>query len=56
MSRRRLEEESIRKITKIGDSYAVTIPISLMRDLGWQEKQKVEVKKRGEGFLVKDYK
>ena len=56
MSRRKLDEENIRKIKKSGDSYAVTLPINIMRQLGWQEKQKVIVEKRGEGILIKDWK
>jgi antitoxin component of MazEF toxin-antitoxin module len=56
MGRRKTHEENIRKITRSGSSYALTIPISVMRELGWQEKQRVVVEKSGEGFLVRDYK
>ena len=55
MTRRKSHEEHIRKITKSGDSYAVTIPIALMRKLGWREKQKVVVEKRGSGLVIKDW-
>jgi len=55
MTRRKSHEENIRKIKKSGDSYALTIPIVLMRELGWKEKQKVIVEKRGEGILIKDW-
>lgn len=33
---------------KSGDSYAVTLPVTIMREFGWREKQKVVVEK-GEG-------
>jgi len=56
MARQKLHEENIRKIKKSGNSYAITIPIAVMRELGWREKQRVVVEKHGEGFAVKDYK
>lgn len=55
MARRKLSEKSIRKIKKSGDSYAVTIPMELMKELGWKEKQKVVAKKYGRGILIKDW-
>ena len=55
MARRKSNEENIRKITRSGNSYAITLPISVMRELGWREKQKVVVEKRGEGILIKDW-
>ncbi|MCD4761761.1 AbrB/MazE/SpoVT family DNA-binding domain-containing protein [bacterium] len=54
--RRKLKDKNIRKILKNGDSYAVTIPIEIMRELKWRKKQKVVVKKRGKGFIVVDWK
>ena len=54
--RRKLEDKNIRKILRNGDSYAVTIPIELMRELKWREKQRVVVKKRGKGVIITDWK
>lgn len=54
--RRKLEDKNIRKILKNGDSYAVTLPIELVRELKWKEKQKVMVKKRGKGLTIVDWK
>lgn len=56
-TRRKLEERNIRKITKMagGASYGLTIPIEMMRSLGWREKQKVKVKRVSGGILVRDY-
>ena len=56
MSRRKLEDKLTRKITKSGDSYSITIPIEIMREFGWREKQKVVIKKRGKSFSVSDWK
>ncbi len=56
MTTRKLEDKNIRKILRNGDSYAVTIPIEIMNELKWKEKQKVVVKKVRGGFMVKDWK
>ena len=56
MARRKLEDKNIRKILKSGDSYAITIPIEIVRELKWREKQKVVVKKRGKGVSIVDWK
>ncbi len=48
--------EPVRKITKVGGhSYAVTIPKSLVRELGWRERQKVTVTKRGKKLIIEDW-
>ena len=50
-------EQQVRKITRVGKrSLAVVLPADLVRELGWKEKQKVVVKKRGKGFIVVDWK
>jgi len=56
MATRKLADKNIRKILRNGDSYAVTIPIEIMNELKWKEKQKVIVKKVRGGFMVKDWK
>jgi antitoxin component of MazEF toxin-antitoxin module len=55
MAMRKLEDKNIRKILRSGDSYAVTIPIEIMGELKWKEKQKVVVKRIRGGFSVKDW-
>ena len=56
-TRRKSEEKNIRKITKMagGASFGLTIPIEMIRDLGWREKQKVNVKRVPGGILIRDY-
>jgi len=45
MPRRKIKEKNIRKITKVGKkSYAVTLPIDIIRKWRWREKQKVALK------------
>ena len=56
MPRRKIQDRNIRKITKSGGgSYYVTIPIELMREVRWKERQKVIVKKRGKGLSIIDW-
>ncbi len=58
MPRRKFEDEHIRSLTKGagGSSYSVILPIHLVRELGWQSKQKLEVKKYGDGIIIRDWK
>ena len=51
----RFKDESIRKIQKTHDTYTISIPISEMRELGWREKQKVVVKRKGKEIIIKDW-
>ncbi|MFH1375424.1 MAG: AbrB/MazE/SpoVT family DNA-binding domain-containing protein [Patescibacteria group bacterium] len=53
--RRELRDKNVRKILKVGNSYAVTIPLEIVRELNWKKKQKVVVKKRGKGVVVGDW-
>lgn len=56
MPRRTLENESVRKITKVGgSSYAVTIPIEIIRKLGWRERQKVVVTEQHGEIIIRDW-
>ena len=49
--------EKIRKITKAGFySYYVTIPKVMIEELGWRERQKVVVDRRGKKIVIKDWK
>lgn len=60
MPRRKLEQNNIRKLTKIGGgrSYSITLPISFIRELGWKERQKLKVdfNKSKKTIRVKDWK
>lgn len=57
MSRRKLEHKNIRKLTRIGNkSIGLTLPIDIVRDLKWREKQKVVVKKWGKEIVIEDWK
>jgi len=57
MAMRKLNDKSIRKLTRAGKtSLAVTLPIEIIKALGWREKQKVVVKKIKGGVAIKDWK
>ncbi len=47
---------TIRKLTKQGKySYYVTLPKELVKKLHWKERQKLVVRKYGNGILIKDW-
>ena len=50
-------DRNTRKLTKLGGkSIGLTLPIDMVRELGWREKQKVTVKRVRGGVLIKDWK
>jgi len=59
MSRRELVQKNIRKLKRTGKgnsgSFSVTIPMEMVKELGWREKQKIVFKKRGKGILISDW-
>lgn len=55
-TRREVGHESVRKIQQSKGSYLMSIPMRIIRQLGWKERQKVVVKKQGKGFVVRDWK
>ena len=57
MANKKSTETNIRKLTKVGkQSICVTIPIEIVRELGWRDKQKVTVKKSGSKIIIEDWK
>jgi len=58
MGRRSLGERNVRKLSKVGGgrTMVVSIPIEFVRELGWREKQKVVVRKRGKHLIIEDWK
>ena len=57
MTRRKLKDRNIRKLTRTGrgKSISVTLPIEFMRELKWRDKQKVVIKKRGNRLIIEDW-
>ena len=53
---RKLQNQHIRKLVKAGkQSISVTLPIEMVRELGWREGQKVTVKRVSRGMLIRDW-
>ena len=60
MKQEKIENRSIRKLTKVGGgkTYCVTIPIEIVREFGWKESQKLVVEKYGKEkrIIISDWK
>jgi len=56
MTRRKTRDKNIRKIFKSGSSYAVTIPIEIVKKLRIKKGQKVVVGDRGKKIVIEDWK
>tara|TARA_B100000745_G_scaffold119190_1_gene77043 strand:+ start:796 stop:972 length:177 start_codon:yes stop_codon:yes gene_type:complete len=56
MEKRTISNERVRKLSKVaGTSYGVTLPIEFVRELGWQEHQKLTVTLKGNTMIIKDW-
>lgn len=56
MADKKYTERNIRKITKNGTSHSVSIPVELLKKLGWKERQKVVVKLYRKKIILSDWK
>ena len=57
MSRQKVGHEKIRSIQKTRGTYTVSLPIELVRDLGWQHKQRIVIERSGRTkLIISDYK
>lgn len=56
MSDKKLNDKNVRRLTHRGrKSIGLTLPLDMVKDLGWREKQRVVVKRVKGGMLIKDY-
>lgn len=54
---RRIEQRNIRNLTKVaGHSFGITLPVEIVRKLGWRSHQKLTVISKGKKLIVKDWK
>ena len=54
---RKIEQRNIRSLTKVAKhSFGLTLPIELIRKLGWRPRQKLTVSPKGKKLIVKDWK
>lgn len=57
MADRKTEKRNVRSLTKVaGKSFGITLPIELVRMLGWRPRQKLTVTPKGKKLIVKDWK
>ena len=50
-----MHPDDIRKLYKHNQSYALTLPKYLVRELKWQERQKLVVTKQGKKLIIEDW-
>ena len=59
MARRKLEERNVRSLFKLagGKSYALTLPIEVVREWGWQNRQKLKltIDEKNKRVIVEDW-
>ncbi|HPX94596.1 MAG TPA: hypothetical protein PLF30_03525 [Candidatus Moranbacteria bacterium] len=56
MANKKSNEKNVRKLTKIGKhSIGLTLPIEVVRELGWRERQKVSVKVERRKIIISDW-
>lgn len=57
MARRKLEDRETRKLSKRSNgSYAVTLPVEIVRELKWRGGQKLILRKSGDKIIIEDWK
>lgn len=57
MAVRKSEDKNIRKLCKIGkQSVGLTLPVEMVRELGWKSKQKVVATRVKGGIVIRDWK
>lgn len=58
MARRKIDERNVRSLTKVagGSSYGITLPMEFVKKLGWQARQKLEVKLYQDRIIIRDWK
>ena len=52
---RNLSEQNIRKLGLSNQSYHITLPITLVRNLDWQKNKKLVVEQKGDTLVIKDW-
>ena len=56
MAQNKASKQDIRKLTRVAKySLGLTLPLAVVRQLGWQERQKVVVKRSGRHLIIKDW-
>ena len=57
MANRKAGEQNIRKLSRMGGkSLGLTLPVELVKELKWKEKQRVVVKRKAGKLIISDWK
>jgi len=60
MGRRKINKRNIRSLIKVasGHSYGITLPIEVIREFRWKERQKLQlfIDKKNKKIIIKDWK
>lgn len=56
MGRRKVGQENIRTLYRSAGTYSVSLPINLVRQFNWRERQRLVVEQYGDGILIRDWK
>jgi antitoxin component of MazEF toxin-antitoxin module len=56
MPTRKLKDKNIRNLTRVGrGSISVTIPVEMVKELKWKERQKVVLSLKGKKITIEDW-
>lgn len=56
MANRSHKERNVRALQQSNGTYHITLPKEMVKALGWRERQKLEVDKRGKKLVIVDWK
>jgi len=56
MTTRTTQNKNVRNLQKNQSTYYVTLPVEMVKELDWKERQKVVVQKVGKTLVIKDWK
>jgi len=57
MGRSKIQNRNVRKLNKgRSGSYITTLPMEIIRDLGWKDRQKIQFRKSGQKIIIEDWK
>ncbi len=56
MANSKTGKRNIRKIIRSGTSLNVSIPVEILKSLGWKEKQRVKISRTHGGVIIRDLK
>lgn len=57
MARQKTGQENVRKLSRVGGiTYTMSLPLGIVQELGWQDHQRIHVRKDGDRIILEDWK